>query len=147
MPACHASHVSVEEIDSWLPSTRAVTSNATRALLEQWCVHELHWVACENHNTPSLWSQVSRHVRGYLGVLWLSGALRGEKPREAFVVKCDQTTMTQADIRDGKLICQIGVAPLTPSEFVFYRISIRLNSLQRSLGCSVAGVKSRATAI
>lgn len=133
MPVCHAPYVSVEEMDSWLPATQAVRSNTTRALLERWCVHELQWVASENHNAPSLWSQVSRHVRGYLGVLWVSGALRGEKPREAFVVKCDQTTMTQADIRDGKLICQIGVAPVAPSEFVFYRICIRLNPLQKSL--------------
>jgi phage tail sheath protein FI len=132
MPMCHPPYVSVEEIDSWLPSTQAITSNATRTLLERWCAHELQWAAYGTHNAPPLWGQVSRHVRGYLGVLWVSGALRGERPREAFVVKCDQTTMTQADIREGKLICQIGVAPVTPSEFVFYRICIRLNPVQRS---------------
>lgn len=147
MPACHASHVSVEEIDAWRPSTQAVALNATRVLLEQWCVHELQWVASEHHNAPSLWGQVSRHVRRYLGVLWLCGALRGEKPEEAFVVTCDQTTMMPADVRDGKVICQIGIAPVTPSEFVFYRICIRLNPPQRVLVCSGAGVKSSATAI
>jgi phage tail sheath protein FI len=145
--ACHASPVSIEEIDVGLPSTQVVTSNATRALLEQWCVHELQWVACENYNGPSLWSQVRRHVRGYLGVLWLCGTLRGEQPGEAFIVTCDQTTMTPADIRDDTLICQIGVAPVTPSKFVFYRICIRLNARQRLLTCAVVGVKSLAPAI
>jgi hypothetical protein len=147
MPACHAAHVSIEEIDAWRPPTQTVTSNATKALLEQWCDYELRWVACDNHNAPALWGQVSRHIRGYLGVLWLCGELRGKKPSEAFVVTCDQTTMTPADIHDGKVICQIGIAPVTPSEFVFYRICICLNSPQRLLACSVARVKGLATAI
>jgi hypothetical protein len=70
MPACHASYVSIEEIDSWGPSTQAVTSNATRALLEQWCVHELQWVTSENHNAPSLWEHLNQELEssdgGYL---------------------------------------------------------------------------------
>jgi hypothetical protein len=40
--------------------------------------------------------------------------------------------MTQANIRKGGLICQIGIALVAPSEFVLYRVCIRLNSLQRS---------------
>ena len=63
------------------------------------------------------------------------------------MVTCDQTTMTPADIHDGKVICQIGIAPVTPSEFVFYRICVRLNSPQRLLACSVASVKGLATAL
>ncbi len=31
---------------------------------------------------------------------------------EAFFVKCDRTTMTQDDILNGRLICEIGVAPV-----------------------------------
>ena len=58
MPACHAAHVSIEEIDAWRPSTQTVTSNATKALLEQWCDYELRWVACDDRNAPSLWGRV-----------------------------------------------------------------------------------------
>jgi hypothetical protein len=32
------------------------------------------------------------------------------------------TTMTQADLDNGRLVCVIGVAPLKPAEFVIFRI-------------------------
>jgi phage tail sheath protein FI len=41
--------------------------------------------------------------------------------------------MSEADIRDGHVICQVGIAPAKPSEFVFYRIRIRLQPLQKPL--------------
>ena len=41
---------------------------------------------------------------------------------EAFFVTCDRTTMTQDDIVNGRLICEIGVAPVRPAEFVIFRI-------------------------
>jgi hypothetical protein len=53
MPARHASHVFVEEIDSGQRCNQAVTSDTLRAVLETWCDHDLQWVACENHNAPS----------------------------------------------------------------------------------------------
>jgi len=76
-------------------------------------------------------------MRGYLGVLWVSGRLRGEKPSEAFEVKCDQTTMTEADITQGRVICQIGIASSKPSEFVFYRIHIPLRKFYKPLPVAV----------
>ena len=36
--------------------------------------------------------------------------------------QCDRTTMTQADIDNGKLIMLIGIAPVKPAEFVIFRI-------------------------
>jgi phage tail sheath protein FI len=30
--------------------------------------------------------------------------------------------MTQSDINAGRLICQVGVAPIKPAEFVIFRI-------------------------
>ena len=42
----------------------------------------------------------------------------------AFFVRCDRTTMTQADIDAGRLICHIGVAPVKPAEFVIFRIQL-----------------------
>ena len=48
----------------------------------------------------------------------------GITEEEAFFVRCDRTTMTQADIDSGRLICQIGVAPVKPAEFVIFRIQL-----------------------
>ena len=32
--------------------------------------------------------------------------------------------MTQADIDAGRLICQIGVAPVKPAEYVIFRVQL-----------------------
>jgi len=120
----HAPDVSVEEVAAGTPSDSVIGIEATGVLLETWCTHELQWVVHE-HNTPHVWEQVVRHVRGYLGTLWVSGALQGKKAREAFVVTCDQTTMTSEDIRHGHLICLVGVALVTPGEFTCFRIHIQ----------------------
>lgn len=127
MPACHASHVVVEEIDSGQRSIQAVTSDPLRAMLETWCDHELQWVLYETTARP-LWTQVGRHVRGYLATVWLRGVLRGGNPREAFFVTCDQSTMTPEDIGAGHLICVIGLASVKPAEFGLYRIDICLRT-------------------
>ena len=80
MPSCHASHVFVEELDSGQGSSQAVTSDLLSALLETWCDHELQWVLHEI-NAPHLWTQLRRHLRGYLATVWLTEALRGGEPR------------------------------------------------------------------
>lgn len=127
MPACHASDVFVEEIDSGQRGTQAVTSDPLRALLETWCDHELQWVLYETNARP-LWTHLGRHLRDYLATLWLTGALRGETPGEALFVTCDQSTMTPEDIEAGHLICVVGLASVKPAEFVRYRIDIRLKT-------------------
>ena len=47
----------------------------------------------------------------------------GTTQDEAFFVKCDRTTMTQDDIDNGRLIVEVGVAPVKPAEFVIVRLS------------------------
>lgn len=126
MRAPYSPHISVEHIEAGLPSSLAIGIDVTSALLETWCAHELQWVLYEP-NTPLVWTQIIQHLRGYLGTLWVSGALQGDKAREAFVVTCDQSTMTPEDILHGRVICLIGVAPVTPGEFTFYRIHIQQN--------------------
>lgn len=120
-------YVSVENVEAGSPSGSAIGIDVTSVLFETWCTHELRWVVYE-HNTPPVWAQVVQHLRGYLGTLWVSGALQGGKAREAFVVTCDQSTMTPENILHGHVICLVGVAPVTPGEFIFYRIHIQQRS-------------------
>lgn len=79
------------------------------------------WAVFEN-NGPQLWSNVRESVSSFLYNEWVSGALLGANPDEAFFVRCDRTTMTQNDLDNGRLICLIGVAALKPAEFVVFRI-------------------------
>jgi phage tail sheath protein FI len=80
------------------------------------------WVVFEP-NAPRLWARVRAGLTEFLTRVWKDGALFGNTAEEAFFVKCDETTMTQADIDNGRLICIIGVAPVKPAEFVIFRIA------------------------
>ena len=73
-------------------------------------------------NNPKLWANITQTIEDFLLPLWSDGALLGDKPEQAFFVRCDRTTMTQNDIDNGRLICLIGVAPTKPAEFVIFRI-------------------------
>ena len=72
----------------------------------------------------ALGARAAHRSRTSSPLVWRNGALEGTKPEEAFFVKCDRTTMTQADIDNGRLICVIGVAPVKPAEFVIIRIGL-----------------------
>lgn len=82
----------------------------------------LSWVVFEP-NDQMLWAKVTRDVNSFLRVVWLSGALFGTTPEQAFYVKCDEE-LNPLEIRDlGQLIIEVGLAPVKPAEFVIFRIS------------------------
>ena len=74
-------------------------------------------------NDPTLWATISRSVTNFLTAVWRDGALFGATPEEAFFVDVGLNTMTQDDIDNGRLIVNIGIAPVRPAEFVIFRIS------------------------
>jgi len=79
------------------------------------------WVVFEPNYEPT-WARVRQSVSNFLLTVWRNGALRGVTQDEAFFVRCDRTTMTEAEIDAGMLICEIGIAPVKPAEFVIFRI-------------------------
>lgn len=79
------------------------------------------WVVFEPNYEPT-WARVVQSVTNYLLQVWQSGALRGLTQDEAFFVRCDRTTMSEADIDAGMLICEVGIAPVKPAEFVIFHI-------------------------
>ena len=81
-----------------------------------------NWVVFEPNST-TLWNRVTRTIEAFLATCWRDGALAGSTPDQAFFVECGPTTMTQDDIDNGRLICQIGIAPVKPAEFVIFRIT------------------------
>ncbi len=81
-----------------------------------------NWVVFEP-NSEVLWGRVTRTIEMFLATCWRDGALAGSSPSEAFFVECGPTTMTQDDIDNGRLICNIGIAPVKPAEFVIFRIT------------------------
>ncbi|CAN5701551.1 phage tail sheath subtilisin-like domain-containing protein [soil metagenome] len=91
--------------------------------LEQSIDRGLRWVVFEPNTEPT-WLAVRQSVEGFLTGVWRDGALQGTRSDHAFFVKCDRTTMTQNDIDDGRLVCEIGVAPVRPAEFVILRFRV-----------------------
>ena len=89
--------------------------------LERSIYEGTQWVVFEPNN-DKLWDRVKDSIRLFLRTLWRDGALFGRTEEEAFFVSCDLTTMTQADILNGQLICEIGVAVVQPAEFIIFRI-------------------------
>ncbi|HDQ73955.1 MAG TPA: phage tail sheath family protein [Chloroflexi bacterium] len=80
------------------------------------------WVVFEP-NTPRLWARVRRDVSAFLTTIWRSGALFGSSPDQAFYVKCDEE-LNPPESRDlGRLVIEIGLAPVKPAEFVIFRIT------------------------
>ena len=80
------------------------------------------WVVFEP-NDPDLWARVKRDVGAFLTTVWRDGALFGLTASEAFFVKCDEE-LNPPEVRDqGKLIIEIGMAPVKPAEFVIFRLS------------------------
>jgi len=82
------------------------------------------WVVFE-HNDEPLWTRVISAIRNFLRSVWREGALAGQTEDDAFFVRCDRTTMTQDDILNGRLICEIGVAVVRPAEFIILRFGRR----------------------
>ncbi|MGW1076942.1 phage tail sheath subtilisin-like domain-containing protein [Streptomyces sp. NPDC002537] len=80
------------------------------------------WVVFEP-NDERLWSTIRRNISAFLTNEWRNGALFGSTPEEAFYVKCDAETNPPEVIDAGQVICEIGVAPVKPAEFVVFRIA------------------------
>ncbi|MFF4160031.1 phage tail sheath family protein [Streptomyces sp. NPDC001678] len=74
-------------------------------------------------NDDRLWATLRHSVSSFLTDQWRQGALLGRTPDEAFYVICDRTNNTSATIDDGKVICDIGIAPVRPAEFVHFTIT------------------------
>jgi phage tail sheath protein FI len=98
--------------------------------LERSIYEGTQWVVFEP-NDDRLWARVTDTIRLFLRNQWRNGALFGRTEKEAFFITCDRTTMTQDDILNGRLICEIGIAPVRPAEFVVFRIFQHTAEAQR----------------
>jgi phage tail sheath protein FI len=91
-------------------------------MIETTIMDGTQWVVFEP-NDLALWQKVKRTLNAYLRGLWRDGALFGASPAEAFYVKCDAENNPPESIDLGRLIVEVGIAPVKPAEFVIFRIS------------------------
>ena len=90
--------------------------------LEESILTGTNWVVFEP-NDEALWARVRRTLTAFLVNEWRKGALFGQTPDDAFYVKCDSETNPTEGIDAGQLVCEVGVAPVKPAEFVVFRLA------------------------
>ncbi|MDE6640501.1 MAG: phage tail sheath subtilisin-like domain-containing protein [Acetatifactor sp.] len=81
-----------------------------------------NWVVFEP-NDAALWQRVSLTISSFLDSMWRTGMLAGSTPSEGYFVEIGASTMSRDDIMNGRLICNIGIAPSRPAEFVIFRVT------------------------
>jgi phage tail sheath protein FI len=98
-------------------NVRRLFNYVSESIMEgtQWSVFE--------PNDQLLWMRLSASVRSFLLRTWRAGALFGATPAEAFYVKCDAETNPPEVVEAGQVVCEIGIAPVKPAEFVVFRLS------------------------
>ncbi len=75
------------------------------------------WTSFEP-NTPDTWSLVERRIDTFLAELYTLGMLAGGNAAEAYFVKCDAENNPPDQVDNGQLVCDVGVAPVAPAEFI-----------------------------
>ena len=81
-----------------------------------------NWVVFEP-NDVALWQRVHLTIANFLDNMWRNGMLAGASAAEAYFVEIGPATMTKDDIMNGRLICNVGIAPSRPAEFVIFRVT------------------------
>jgi phage tail sheath protein FI len=87
------------------------------------------WVVFEPNDEP-LWANIRLNVGVFMHQLFRQGAFQGSTPDQAYYVKCDAETTTQADRNLGIVNIEVGFAPLKPAEFVVITIQQIAGDLQ-----------------
>jgi phage tail sheath protein FI len=88
--------------------------------LEKSVYNSTAWIVFEN-NGPALWARIRAQLNGFLLNLFNSGYFAGTNPSQAYFVICDSNNNTQAEIDNGQVIIDVGVAVNKPAEFVRFR--------------------------
>jgi phage tail sheath protein FI len=104
------------------PEYRYVPVRRTALFLEQSIYNGIQWAVFEP-NDESLWSSLRLNIGAFMMLQFRAGAFQGKSASEAFFVRCDGKTTTQADIDAGIVNILVGFAPLKPAEFVVLKLT------------------------
>ncbi len=86
----------------------------------------IEWVVFEPNDEP-LWLSLRAIVEAFMLELFRKGALQGSRVEDAFFVRVGlNETMTQSDVDHGRLMIEVGFAPMRPAEFVIVRINKKM---------------------
>jgi hypothetical protein len=75
---------------------------------------------------PDLWGRVQRFLQQLLTRLWTLNALDGATVQDAFSVRCDQSTMTQNDLDNGRMVAVVTFTAAATLELI--RVTLALQT-------------------
>lgn len=107
--------------DDYADEYKYIAVRRTALYIEESLFRGLKWVVFEPNDEP-LWAQIRLNVGAFMHNLFRQGAFQGATSRDAYFVKCDNSTTTQNDINLGIVNVHVGFAPLKPAEFVIIKL-------------------------
>ncbi len=79
-----------------------------------------YYVFKDNNNKT--WEEIEVSINSYLYGLWTEGAFSGSTQEQSFYVNVGVgKSMTAEDVLAGRMIVEIGIAPVHPAEFIIIR--------------------------
>ena len=90
-------------------------------------------------NGPVLWRRVQSFLRNLMTRLWQLDALDGTTPADAFSVQCDQSTMTQNDLDNGRLVALVTFNAASTIELIRVTLALETSGTSAQSIATVAG--------
>jgi phage tail sheath protein FI len=110
-------------------SWRFVNVRRLFIMIERALEKSLQWAVFEP-NDSNLRQKITLAISAFLTGLWQRGALAGQVAGEAFFVRCNDANNPPDLQAAGQMLAEVGVAPVTPAEFVVLRIGRVEDALQ-----------------
>ena len=107
---------------SGLPEWRYVNVRRLFTTLVRWIDRTCRDLVFDTY-TPALWEGIRGRLNSYLLHPVPEWRSQGSTPAEAFYVKCDAETNPPEEREQGRVISEVGLAPIMPAEFIVVRIT------------------------
>lgn len=104
------------------PDYRQLSVRRLMTMLRRVIEQQLQWTAFEPNNAR-LRANVRNLIAGLLRDLYRANAFTGATEAEAYFVRCDEALNPPQSVDAGRLVCEVGVAPAEPLEFLVLRIT------------------------
>ncbi|MEM9369909.1 MAG: phage tail sheath C-terminal domain-containing protein, partial [Pseudomonadota bacterium] len=108
---------------------RYLTARRIVDAVEKTLERTLQWMVFEPNSLMTRHA-VQQSAASLLSRLQRRGILSGDTPEQAFRVKCDLENNPDESRAAGQLVCDIGIAPTTPFEFVLFRLGSAFEALK-----------------
>jgi phage tail sheath protein FI len=101
---------------------RYIPVRRTAMFLRKSIYRGIQWAVFEPNDEP-LWQSLRNTIGAFMDTQFRNGAFAGRTSRDAYFVKCDAETTTEADQAAGVVNIRVGFAPLRPAEFIVVKLS------------------------